>query len=337
MFSNNSMITTLIDILDCNNCSHGDLNFSKVKYSGNQFSGSIKCKNCNHEYYFDKNILHNNKTSLKISKTDKRNQYVFPETWKIAPENYNLHKYSEEFDCLREILKIQSNELFLDAGCGSGRLMELIAEKKPKFVIFCDVSDSILLAVDRYMKFYKSCFPALFIKEDYKNLPLKNNTISNSMSIASIHHTEAQDEAIKSILNATTKSFTLCVVTEKKLIGKIWIKANLIKFIINRIGPNKLFIPTASLLAFMALFLIKVLHYTKFSSLIGLKKVFANVVHDKVYNFQKIRYNMLDLLTAPFYIKHNDSFYINNAKQLSFKLEKQLTSSSNEYFLFKKF
>lgn len=329
-----SDMNKLADILRCPLCGDENFDFGSAVENEGLLEGRLACQGCSRIFEFDRGVLLlvDNQDSV-LSSIDARNQVVFPETWIIAPEDYNSVKYTDEFSVFSRYDSMFDGTTYLDAGCGSGRLMEKWADYGCQTIVFVDVSDSIYLAVERYKKHFQGRFDAIFLRADIKNLPLKDGCIDNSASNAVIHHTTDQDVAVKEILRVTRERFTLAVVTEKTLIGKIWISFNIFGPIINRINAPKTFLWMATLMAYGASLIIHFLHYSGIARLTSAGDTFANLVSDR-NNFAKLRYNMLDLLTSPFYVKHPDRYYIDAAAEKSFGLVYQETTSDKDYYFF---
>lgn len=321
-------------VLRCNGCGQSRFDFSGYEHVDSLCTGLIRCTECAIEWRFERGVLvtlQNQDRSL--SGTDARNQVVFPPTWEIAPEDYNSVKYSEEFEIYSARDGAYVGQTFLDAACGSGRLMEKWEKFGCETIVFLDVSDAVFLAVERYRKSFRSKFRALFLKANIKDMPLKDKSVFAAVSNAAIHHTDQQERAVAELLRVSRAESMIAVVTEKTLIGKIWISFNILGPIINRITAPKAFLLIATVMARAAQATIYLLHYTGLAGLTSARDTFANLVRDPA-NFKKLRYNMLDLLTSPFYIKHPDEFYFQVAKDCGFRVADHRTSSDKDYYFF---
>ena len=109
---------------------------------------------------------------------------------KKVKKDYNT--ISEEFDISRKqswrefdnfLTHIQENDYIADLGCGNGRFLQFLKEKKIKFkYIGIDNSKNLLKAAE------KSHTGHQFIHGDLLDLPLEDNHIDIAASIASLHH-----------------------------------------------------------------------------------------------------------------------------------------------------
>lgn len=324
---------SLPTMLRCSGCGHTSLDFSLLEMVDEEVTGGkIICPKCSHMMpVVDGVIVDVQHKDEKLDRIDRRNQYVFHQTWSICPEGYNTVKYTDEFDVLTPM--VGQGGVVLDAGCGSGRLMDLWAEIGAKEVVFVDVSDAVFIARNRWKNEFKGRFSALFIKADLKRLPLADNVVDSAVSVGVIHHTTEQNKAVQSISRVTRQLFVLCIVSEKVLIGRVWIAFNVIKPLVNRIESSGLLRAMAGGLGHLALFTIRALHFTGLSRLTSAKDAFAVVAEDRAA-YGKIRFLMLDLLTAPFYKKYRDEYYVGAADQSGFDLVQQVHNSQCEYFKF---
>ncbi len=130
----------------------------------------------------------NKETSLKILKDNKI-------TW---------DKIAKEFDLTRKInwpeLKnlrgyAKSHDKVLDLGCGNGRLIELLKDRKIDYTGIDNSKELIGLAKEKHLN-------QKFLVGDALNLPFKDNSFDLIYSIAVLHHIPSKKLRIKFLKEA---------------------------------------------------------------------------------------------------------------------------------------
>ena len=133
-------------------------------------------------------------------KESKNTVEAFGYQWKKTKEfsmNYGINEeYFNNYFYPMDLNKL-SGKIVLDAGCGNGRLMELVKKYNPKLIIGVDYSDAVELAYERF----RNKEGVLIIQADLLNLPLKDDICDVIYSLGVIHHIKYPKKAIKSLID----------------------------------------------------------------------------------------------------------------------------------------
>jgi len=327
-----SIIDYINQSLRCTFCSDSNISTEEVFCENNVLMGRIMCKNCRNFVEIKNGILdYSNQYNEDIDRIDYANQAIFYNTWKLAPKNYNSVPYDTEYEVYKQNYKIFDRKIVLDAGCGSGRAFEFISQFDIKLGILIDIGQSIELAQERFSNFYN--FPILFIRANIRQMPLKNNSVDSIISNGVLHHVNDQGEVLEEFSKISKNIILVGIVTSDKFLGRIWIRGNVIRKVLKKIKSTNTLIFLAYLSSKVVFFFISIIHV--FIRNKSFSALFEIVISDK-FKSQKLHYLMLDYLTAPFYIKHKDSYYFEIMKRSGFKLKEKSYSSQEVFFIFNK-
>ncbi len=192
----------LLDILACPKCGS---NFGVI-VTGNYHpvkEGILKCRQCKVEYPITNYIP-------RFVKTD---EYVsnFSMEWDLFKKTQidSISGTSESLDMFQKKTgfgKELKGKLVLDAGCGSGRFME-IAHNFGAEVIGVDLS----YAVDSAQETLGLSSKVHFIQADINNLPFKKDVFDYIYSIGVLHHTPNTEQAFNSLVPLLQTGGTIAI------------------------------------------------------------------------------------------------------------------------------
>lgn len=172
----------LLQYLACPNCK-GDFVVRVDEKDENEIvSGNIKCSNCNCIY-----PIRNGIPRILYEATDgkqKETAEFFSKDWKIFPTldlKHNKQLMQEYIEPLT--LQEFENKIVLEAGCGSGRNMLVLAENAPKDIIGLDISESVDVAYNK-TKSYQNIH---LVQGDILNPPFKR-CFDIVYSVGCLHH-----------------------------------------------------------------------------------------------------------------------------------------------------
>jgi len=113
--------------------------------------------------------------------------------YNLIAEDFSRTRWNmwAEYDFFRDYIK--GGDSVLDAGCGNGRLLELLKDKNINY-IGVDVSDKLIeLAKKRYPE-------NRFLVADNLNLPFPDSNFDKAFSIAVLHHIPSAELRKKALL-----------------------------------------------------------------------------------------------------------------------------------------
>lgn len=320
-------------ILKCPLCNFNTLDSKNVKVLNNTFFGHIECIDCQIKFEFSEGILDFSKDSNEENdEIDKYNTEVFYETWKLAPEEYNVVSWDLEFEVYRNHETRFTKKVILDAGCGSGRVSEFLVTLNPKALVLVDIGDSIKIAQSRLSK-KRYPFPILYIKSNLTKLPLQNDSVDTVLCNGVLHHVSSQEKVLQEVLRICGQSLILGIVSEKLFFGKMWISGNPIRKVVRRFYSRRISLLVAKMLALPAFIsLIIVSRLRRSTNLASL----ANNARLDPHKIRKMQYLLLDFFTSPYYQKFPDKYYSDLAQQCGFSLIGQSFSNQEVFFHFSK-
>jgi ubiquinone/menaquinone biosynthesis C-methylase UbiE len=261
---------------------------------------------------------------------DKYNKEIFYETWKLAPEEYNVVSWDSEYEIYRNHEVRFKEKVILDAGCGSGRISEFLLTLSPKALVLVDIGDSIRIAQSRLSKKMYP-FPILFIKSNLIKLPLQNESIDTVLCNGVLHHVSNQGKVLQELLRICGKNLILGIVSEKLFFGRMWISGNPIRRVTRKVYNRRISLLMAKMLAWPAF--IAMLIISRIGSNMNLKGLANNALLDP-HKVRKMQYLVLDFLTSPYYQKFPDQYYLDLAQQHGFSLNGQSFSNQEVFFHF---
>lgn len=323
----------LSQVLQCNQCTSDDLDFNNVSLENPlKPQGEIICNSCKSKMHFDNGVLIADKKDWTVNQ--KRNAYVYSDFWERSDDAIKYQRITHE-DELLEFWRKEFNEgILLDAGCGSGRHLKhwVKSDVKLDSFVMIDISESIFQCREYYEKL--NCLkPALFIQSEISNIPIKKNSISSTWSSGVVGLIEDQQESVRELCRVTNNIFILGVLTEKTVAGRIYIAANIVKPIFNKIQNMNLLFLLSGLIAKFALLLLKLLDLTNLELSFIKKEHLKNIINDP-YAIERLKYSLYDPIIIPKIVKHADSKYIAWAKQFDFELKVHKTELICDYFHF---
>ena len=197
-----------------------------------------------------------------------------------------------------------------------------------------DISDSIFQC-RKYFEEVNCRKPAIFIKSSICKMPIKNEAISHCWSSGVVGLMDNQKNALRELCRVCNRSLTLGVLTEKTVIGKLYLIANFIKPFLNRVkNMNTLFI-ISGLIARVALGLLRLLYFFGFCPSFIRKKQLQKIINDP-NSIDRLKYSLYDPIIIPKIVKHPDSKYIEWGEEFTFKLKAHHTEILCDYFHFRK-
>lgn len=219
----------LISLLDCPECRSGSLVLKKESRENNEIiSGELHCK-CGAIYpiineipRFSKNCRIDNPSlrQIKASQVQKRFEYQWKKWGRDEVIFGRDREESKKFFLKYSGSKINSEylkgKLTLDAGCGHGRIAEIIAEFGA-LTVGLDIGDGVEIAKYRIAKYPTACI----VQGDIMDPPFKNNTFDYIWSNGVIHHTPNTRRAFSQLTKIIKKGGYLDIwVYPKK--GILW-------------------------------------------------------------------------------------------------------------------
>ncbi|RLJ09146.1 MAG: hypothetical protein DRP13_01060 [Candidatus Aenigmatarchaeota archaeon] len=227
----------LMKILACPKCK-SNLKVDNISEKNGEIkTGTLKCVKCN-SYYPIKNY---------IPRFVKRDEYVssFSYEWwrhkKTQFDSYTGTKETEE--TFKEKTGFDLNKLkgslVLDAGCGTGRFMEIVLNHRAK-VVGVDLSFSVDVA-QKNVGLNKN---ANIVQADIFNLPFKECVFDYIFSIGVLHHTPDTKKAFFSLIPFLKNGgeIAIWVYSNEGLYMKIFNKSSdFWRFFTTRISQEKLY------------------------------------------------------------------------------------------------
>lgn len=211
----------LLKIIACPVCKGG------LKEAGK----SLKCTSCGNKYAIDDGI-----PVLIPPATLKDMEEILTEwdkTWENTPM-HNTKTIQDEpdiksaFDHVYPLWKKYGSENFLEAGCGSGRMLYLMGKKGAR-VIGTDLSAAALKFTRKFMK-KSGIKKAHFVRCDMRYMPFKDNSIGFIYGGGSIEHFEETRLAVNSLrsilkkgalISLTYPYISIATLTYRQLYGNI--------------------------------------------------------------------------------------------------------------------
>lgn len=198
------MKKNLLEILVCPDCKNNlELAINK-KINHEIKEGTLKCSKCNKKYKIENYIP-------RFVEVDK---YVdsFSFQWTIHSktqlDSFSGTNESEETFKLKTGFSLNDlkNKLILDAGCGSGRYIEVV-NKYGGEVVGVDLSYSVDAAFENIG--FKD--KVHIVQADIFNLPFSEETFDIIYSIGVLHHTPNTKEAFKQLIKLLKKNGEIAI------------------------------------------------------------------------------------------------------------------------------
>lgn len=322
-------------ILQCIHCDSDDLDYTDVCFDNPlKLSGKITCSSCLTSMPFLEGVLIAGNKDWTVNQ--KRNAYVYSDFWEKSDKAIKYQRVTHEDELLECWRKEFNNGTLLDAGCGSGRHLShwVKPDVKADSFVMIDISDSIFQC-RKYYEEIKCSKPVLFIQSAVNKIPIKKGSISNTWSSGVLGLVENQQNAVNELCRVTKTYFLLGVLTEKTIAGKIYIAANLVKPIINRINNMNLLFLLSALIARVILFSLRLLKGTKLNLSFIRKEHLNNIINDPKA-IARLQCSLYDPIIIPKIIKYPDSKYIQWSEENDFKLKLHQTEIICDYYHFTK-
>jgi ubiquinone/menaquinone biosynthesis C-methylase UbiE len=322
-------------VLQCNHCNSGNLNFSKAIFKCRlKPEGEISCKKCETTMPFVNGVLIAGKANW--TKNQKRNAYVYSDFWERSDKAIKYQRVTHEDELLDTLRKEFKEGVLMDAGCGSGRhLRHWIQDNvKANSFVMVDISDSIFQC-RKYYEEINCTKPVIFIQSSISNMPIKGQTISSTWTSGVVGLLEDQKSAVREICRVSNNTFHLGVLTEKTIVGKLYITANLVKPFLNKVKNMKLLFMLSGLMARGAILMLKLLHFLKLPLAFIRKEHLKNIINDP-NAISRLQHSLYDPIIIPKIIKYPDLKYIEWAEKYGFILKAQKTEIICDYFHFYK-
>ena len=318
-------------ILQCNHCNSDNLNFNSAIFKDSlKPEGKITCKECESVMPFVNGVLIAGKRNW--TQNQKRNAYVYSDFWERSDEAIKYQRVTHEDELLKSWRKEFKKGVLLDAGCGSGRHLRhwTQGDVQADSFVMVDISDSIFQC-RRYYQELKCEKPAIFIQCSVSKIPIKERSITSTWSSGVVGLLEDQKSTLKEFCRITEKNILLGLLTEKTIAGKLYITANHLKPLVNRVKKMKLLFVFSGLIARMALGLLKVINWLNLTPSFMRKEHLRNLVEDPK-SVNRLQHSLYDPIIIPRIIKHPDSKYVNWANQFNFELKTHQTEILCDYF-----
>jgi len=319
----------LLKLLICSRCKSQQLNSKEVELKNLVFCGSIYCESCNHQMSFVDGVLYVEKQGeFKPS----RLELAYEAFWKHSSDNYDTDSLTNDREKFKGYASYFSNQVVLDAGCGNGRSLDMFFSYGASAVILIDITSSIhkaqQLAVESFAK-----YPVLCIRCSISEIPISKSAAETVWTSGVVGLIPNQEEAMDEIFRVSSKGVLLGVLTEKTMIGKVYLLANHTKFIINRIKNFDLLFGLSGFLAKFIFLLLKILWFTRIK-LVGLdRKTLQNILQDPK-SLRRIQMSLFDPIIIPKVVKHNDNFYKEVGNKNGYDLTSHNVINICDYFLF---
>lgn len=303
--------------LICNSC-RGKLEFkNKKRYS------YCLCRKCNKEIKSKDGIFIFEEKDLKTL-----NKKIYDSFWN---EVKNADTKSESYFLENKLLNANNDlikdKIILDAGGGDGRHLKLIAKQKPKCIICVDISDSIYLAKERWVKSGLS-IPIIFIKSSIENINFKEESIDFIWCAGVLTIAENYNSIICHLLKNAKNTIILGLLS-KNLFGKVYFALN----------PFRPFFRNLKKYRVLYFFLIPLCLVKLIFNLISkLKEFFFKNNHHKKYelNLFKIYSLIQEPFIAPKVNKINTQNLINFLKKNGYHLKSTTQELLISYMVFVK-
>ena len=224
---------------------------------------------------------------------------------------------------------------FIDLGCGNGRHMSLWVEQGFELLIFLDISNSVKDCRDNFLKYRKDNQVGIFLKSSISQLPFQNESIDCVWSTGVLGLIEDQVATQSEMSRLSRKWFNLSVLTNKTLVGKVYIFVNIFKPLINRINKLDFLYSVAGFFARIIFFILKLLHKLNVNTGLFTKEQLNKIVNDKSY-VKRLQWGLYDPVIIPKITKLPDDVYVSTAKSNGFELVEHDTKIICDYFFFKK-
>ena len=325
----------LARILQCNHCNANDLIFQNVQfYDSRKPEGEISCSKCNSVMPFVDGVLVVGKESW--TQKQKRNAYVYSDFWERSDEVMKYQRVTHEDELINSLRKAFKQGVLLDAGCGSGRHLRhwTNVDVKADAFVMVDISDSIFQC-RKYYEEINCSKPAIFIQSSISKMPIKDQTISHTWSSGVVGLMENQESTIRELCRVSNQSLLLGVLTEKTIVGKLYIMANLIKPLSNKVRNLNLLFKCSGVIARIAVALLKLINFMNVPISFMRKEHLNNIANDP-NAIERLQHSLYDPIIIPKIIKHPDSKYIEWGEQHNFKLKAHRTEIICDYFHFSK-
>jgi len=166
-------------------------------------------------------------------------------------------------------------------------------------------------------------------------MPVKDQAISSTWSSGVVGLLEDQQDAIRELCRVTKKNFILGVLTEKTIAGKLYIIANFVKPLLNKVKNMNLLFVLSGLMARVALVLLKLLNIMNLRLSFVRKEHLNNIINDPSA-IVRLQHSLYDPIIIPKIIKHSDSKYVEWGEQFDFNLKAHKTEIICDYFHFTK-
>lgn len=322
-------------VLQCNHCNSGNLNFSKAIFKSRlKPKGKISCRECESIMPFVNGVLIAGKANW--SKNQKRNAYIYSDFWERSDKAIKYQRVTHEDELLDKWRKEFKEGVLMDAGCGSGRHLNhwIKNDVKSNSFVMVDISDSIFQCRE-YFEELNCSKPAIFIQSSINNLPIKDQMISSTWTSGVVGLLENQKSTLREICRVSNKTFHLGVLTEKTFVGKLYIAANIVKPLFNKVKNMKLLFMLSGLMARGAIWMLKLLNFLNLPLALIRKDHLNNIINDP-NAISRLQHSLYDPIIIPHIIKHPDLKYIEWVKKYGFMLKSQETEIICDYFHFYK-
>jgi ubiquinone/menaquinone biosynthesis C-methylase UbiE/uncharacterized protein YbaR (Trm112 family) len=212
----------LLSIIACPVC-RGDLN---------QINNRLICSSCSQQFETDDGI-----PVLLPPETYKDIMHVLPawhHIWKETPMHDPSHVDKEEdivsaYNHVKPLWDKHGTENFLEAGCGSGRMLYLLARTGVR-VIGLDISAEALKFSRRFLTEIADIKNCHFVCGDMRFLPFKDNSIGMIYGGGSIEHFEETQRSVSElhrilknngVLSLTYPYISIATLTYRQMYGNI--------------------------------------------------------------------------------------------------------------------
>lgn len=264
----------------------------------------------------------------------KRNAYVYSDFWERSDKAIKYQRVTHEDELLNSWRQKFKEGVLLDAGCGSGRHLRhwVQSDVNADSFVMIDISDSIFQC-RRYYQELKCAKPVIFIQCSISKIPIKEHTISSTWSSGVVGLLDDQKGTLRELCRVTKSNFLLGVLTEKTIAGKLYIAANHLKPLVNKIKRMNLLFILSGFMARITLGLLKLINWLNLTPSFMRNEHLRNIVEDPK-SVNRLQHSLYDPIIIPRIVKHPDSKYVNWAKQFNFKLKTHQTEIICDYFHF---